>query len=210
MKNKIVIDTLYTEICDCIQIHCYLTNFYKQDNKFLNEAKHFFYDLRIMLTDLLVLKVVRLFDPADTGGRVNFSLKKILPLIDNINEKAKLDAVYVKLAPKVEKLKTYRNKELAHFDYKIATATQRAKNLQELENVAVYCLDLLKKVYEALRGNEIDWWDNDPPPSFWSSYNDVNNLLFYGTFLWKNRNNPDCAKIKHMADGQNEVDDESF
>lgn len=296
VKQEVVYDgkeakVLYDEICDCLQIYCYLTNLYKKDNKhlYLSEATHFFYDLYVMMTDLFALKVIRLFDEEVICGQLNFSFKRLLGcclyimsdvdaenikawkkesrsntnilltykektkkwciygrnndgkilkdqdissnsglgrmlngkdvsqakklmekvLLDSAtlylgttrllssiqdeNKKEKLRKMLDKLSPEIEKIKTYRNKKLAHLGYNEATANQNMTDMQELKNEAWYCLEALKEMYEVLTNKEIDW---DPDScAFFPAYAAVHTLLFYGTYLWRNRDNLDCAKV---------------
>lgn len=82
------------------------------DKKYILEpAREFFNRLYMILVDYLCMRIIRMFDPAQTlqGKNQNFSLERVQWHIEGIHTKTECkDAI--------EKIKKYRNKYLSHSD----------------------------------------------------------------------------------------------
>ena len=93
--------------------------FYEENFPLLESAKPFFNDMYAIYVDYLVLKVIRLFDPKESGrNNKNLSLAYICDIIE-INDSSKLKNMQEKISKQQKKLKTYRDKYLGHFDRKV-------------------------------------------------------------------------------------------
>ena len=130
-KNELeiegLLDFIHTELLNVKSLYRDYKLLYskKTQVEFINYvAPHFFGTYQMLLVDSIILKICCLTDNKQTGNFQNASIAKLIDLIsleDKLDGKKlnikNLNSLFKELNLSVEKIKKYRKKNLAHFDY---------------------------------------------------------------------------------------------
>lgn len=184
---------LLNELFFIIKIRNYLNNLYKEKNyKYLNECRGFFKDIHILLIDSLVLRVVRLFDPATSGRdgkNQNFSYDRLIKYIEDSNLKEILNSKKNQIKSEINTLKQYRHKCIAHKDLYIKTKEDLGLTSKIIED---HCNELFNVIHCLY--NYFDSSKETSRELISNSSVTLLNLISIGSYVWNNKNKDEDAK----------------
>ena len=131
----------------------------------LNEcAASFFYVLQETLLNDVQLTLSKLADPAKTRGRSNATLRRLLDEITELNKPLLTDELSQRLADyeaSCMKIKTRRNKQIAHYDhatlllqYASGPSDPLGPSRQEIENALAALRDFMNSVESSITSSE--------------------------------------------------------
>lgn len=191
LEKDELITRLGNEIFFCMEIKQYLEELYSKQNLYLfKEAMIFFSDFYKMLLELLVLRIARLYDPAEQNEYENFSFEKLLSFITDSNKKIELEAIQKELKTKIGYLKHLRHKAIAHLDFHIKKENLTSDDIEKIKESAYVCLDGLRKLYEAFF-NDTELSDRVVS----NSIDSLINVLHHGNYILQHQENPEIKKI---------------
>jgi hypothetical protein len=131
---------------------------------------HFFGAVQSMLPDYVKLSVMRLLDPAMTGGKPNLTFAGIIGLLAPSlnNGDKKLDAIKLRLhdlETRVKPWRVHRNKRLAHLDLPTHINAVRLPDLriEEYDHVVAEMCAILSELYVATEGRSLYVQDEGSP-----------------------------------------------
>ena len=143
----------------------------------LDTGGYFFVELRMVFWDDAILRLSRLTDPARQGQNNNLSLWALLNDICDPTLRSKIKKLIEEAAAKIEPMRTYRNKSIAHFDRDVTL-----NNSNRLPRIYAQSVDealsavgkVLEQLMEGYTGrSDIHEWGSE------EAISDIEGLLYY-------------------------------
>jgi hypothetical protein len=140
-KTKDVYECLQSEVFGVRVLWTLYTQLFQRENGDFDpfqerETVVTFWVFRNSLIDEIILMVGRLTDPSKTDGKTNLSLKQLIELLSSDGSISQypqlissLETQLTKLTDKCEKIRSYRNKTIAHNDLKTALSEFKASDV---------------------------------------------------------------------------------